>query len=89
MIAALEKAHSLAKFARASGARLDTFALTLTESEAYELLDYLAAGEMGKYENHERLIADVQKAKQAKDPFPMLEWFTLEGLSIWPKSALH
>jgi len=89
MIAAIEKAQSLKRFAITQGSPLQEFFLTLTESEAYELLDYLAAGGMGRYENHELLIADVQKAKRAKDPFPLLGWFTLEGLSIWPASALH
>lgn len=87
--AALAKAESLAKFARASGSSLDTFALVLTEPEAYELLDYLAAGGMGRYENHALLIADIEQAKKDKNPYGVLGWFQLEGLSIWPASALH
>lgn len=86
---ALEKAESLAKFARGSGSPLDTFAIVLTESEAYELLDYLAAGGMGRYDNHDLLIADIEQAKRDRNPYGVLGWFQLNGLSIWPASALH
>jgi hypothetical protein len=88
-VAALAKAESLAQFARASGSPLDTFALVLTEPEAYELLDYLASGGMGRYENHALLIADIDEAKRQKNPWGVLGWFQLEGLSIWPASSLH
>lgn len=89
MIAALVKAHSLAQFARNQGAPLETFFLTLTEPEAYELLDYLAAGGLGRYQHHDLLIVDVAKAKADRDPFPLLGHFQLQGLHIWPASALH
>jgi hypothetical protein len=87
--AAVAKAESLAKFALASGSPLDSFALVLTEPEAYELLDYLAAGGMGRYENHDLLVADIEQARRDKNPYGVLGWFQLSGLSIWPVSALH
>lgn len=87
--AALAKAESLSKFALASGSPLDTFAIVLTDAEAYELLDYLAAGGLGRYENHDLLIADVERAKREKNPWGVLEWFQLNGLSIYAARDLH
>jgi hypothetical protein len=89
VIAALEKAESLARFARSQGAPLETFLVTLTEPQAYELLDHIAAGGLGRYEDHDRLIADVEEAKRKKAPFALLEWFQLEGMSIAPVSFLQ
>jgi hypothetical protein len=88
MLAALAKAESLAKFARASGSPLDTFQLTLTEAEAFELLDYLAAGGMGWYQDHHKLVIDVALAKANHDPWSVLENFELEGLTIGSVDSL-
>lgn len=79
---AIQKAESLLKFAQASGEQLGTFAVTLTDAEAYELLDHLASGALGMFAHHDMLVADVAAAKRAKDPWTMLAGFDLCGLSI-------
>lgn len=80
--AALSKAESLARFAKTQGTPLNTFALVITLGEAYELLDYLAAGGMGKLMYHERLVADILEAKSKGDPWQVLEHFQLKGFDI-------
>jgi hypothetical protein len=87
--AALAKAESLAKFVQASGCARETFALTLTDAEAFELLDYLADGGLGRYENHDLLMADVAEAKRRGDPWKVLGCFQLAGLNLAPVSILH
>lgn len=87
--AALAKADSLAKFARASGSPLSTFALTLTRGEAYELLDYMAEGGLGKCQYHEQLVEDIRQAKADGDPWAILAHFQLQGLDIVSVDCLH
>lgn len=87
MIRALEKAQSLARFAKEQGAPLTEYDLTLTLPEAFELLDYLGTGGMGWYQNHPQLIADIVQAKSTNDPWPVLANFEIEGFAI--RSVLH
>lgn len=89
MIAALLKAQSLARFAKGQGAPLNTFQLTLTDLEAYELLDHVAAGGLGFYQEHERLVLDVEEAKRRKNPWDLLAALQLQGFAIVPVTAVH
>jgi hypothetical protein len=86
---ALSKAESLAKFAQASGSPLNTFALTLTRGEAYELLDYMAEGGLGKCQFHDDLVRDIRQAKSDGDPWVILRNFQLQGLDIVCVDSLH
>lgn len=86
---ALEKAESLARFAKGQGTPLNTFALVLTQAEAYELLDYLAAGGLGRYQDHARLVLDILDAKAAGNPWPILAHFQLKGFDIVSDQVLH
>jgi hypothetical protein len=80
--AAIEKADSLAAFAKRRGAPLKDFKLALTAAEAFELLDFIAAGGMGVYANHHLLIQDVQNAHAAGEPWELVSHFELCGLKI-------
>jgi hypothetical protein len=79
VIAAIEKATSLASFAKSQGAPLFTFALILSDSEGMELLDWFVSQQ---YEPNELLDMDVALAKKNLDPWPVLQEFTLMGFSI-------
>lgn len=86
MIAAVEKAESLARIAKEQGAPLSEFVLTLTKTEAFELLDHLGAGGMGWFANHRALLIDIALAKVHGTPFEVLDNFQLLGFNI---EALH
>jgi hypothetical protein len=87
-IAALEKAKSLRRFASNQGDPIDRYALALTRGEAYDLLDYMAAGHLGRFQHHDAFVADVMHAKLECDPWGMLKDFQLEGLAIVPRETL-
>ena len=79
---AIAKAESLRAFALAQGAPLDTFQVILTLGEGYELLDYLAAGGLGKFLHHDQLVQAIADAKAASNPWEVLAYFQIAGLSI-------
>lgn len=87
--AALIKAESLAAYARASGSPLSEFALAITLGEAYELLDHLASGALGRCENQAVLEQDIAQAKVSKDPWQVLAQWKLYGLDIVRAADLH
>jgi hypothetical protein len=79
---ALEKAASLSRFVATQGEPRTSFALTLSLGEAYELLDFIAAGGLGYVVNHSLLVTDIEQAKILSDPWRVLEHFQLEGFNI-------
>jgi len=85
MIAALEKAESLQRFVKASGAHLSTFVLALSDAEALELLDWFVE----QHEQNDVLDLDVEEAKRRHNPWPVLEQFSLLGFCMAPKGVLH
>jgi hypothetical protein len=87
VIAAIEKAQSLAAIARHSGVQPSEFVLTLTEAEAFELLDYLGAGAMGWFSDHHKLVIDIALAKATHDPWTVLDNFTVEGFVVAAESC--
>lgn len=88
MIAALAKAQSLARIAAEQGVRQSDFVLTLTPAEAFELLDWLGAGGLGWFQDHQKLVIDIALAKVNDDPWTVLENFTLHGFAI-ASTVLH
>jgi hypothetical protein len=76
------KADSLAVFARGQGSGLSAFELALTQDEAFELLDRLAAGALVEVQNPELLRQDIEQAKRAGDPWQVLVHFQLNGFDI-------
>ena len=82
--AAVRKAESLLQFVRGLGAPLKKFQVAITESEAYELLDHIAVGGLGRCAQHELLLEDIAQAKKAGKPFEVLQHFALCGMSIAP-----
>jgi hypothetical protein len=87
--AALCKAEALIRHASYLGCLPSEFKVTLSLGEGYELLDYLAAGGMGRYANHALLERDIEEAKIAGDPWRVLEGWTLLGLELVPAASLH
>ncbi len=85
MIAALEKAESLQRFAKSQGAHLSTFVLVLSDDEALELLDWFVE----QHEQNDLLDLDVEDAKRRHNPWPVLEQFSLLGFSMAPVVVLH
>lgn len=87
--AAIAKAESLDRFAKHCGAQRTEFAIYLTDGEGYELLDYLAAGGMGRCLHQDVLEADILKARLNGDPWIVLKGWTLLGFDLAPIGALH
>jgi hypothetical protein len=87
--AALSKAEALIRHAQYLGSPQSDFVLTLTLGEGYELLDYLAAGGMGRYANHALLERDIEEAKIAGDPWRVLEGWKLLGFELVNADSLH
>lgn len=83
---ALDKAESLARFAREQGAHLSTFKLALTNEEALDLVAWFVE-QQGPFPN-EVLIMDAQIAARTKNPWPVLENFNLLGLDIVPAALV-
>ena len=79
---ALEKAEALHRFALKSGAPLAEFKLALTLGEGYELIDYFAAGGLGRYQNHDQVVQEVAEAKAAGDPWLVLQYLRPNGLEV-------
>ena len=80
--AALEKASALHRFAAMTGQPPKDFAVIATLGEGYELLDYLASGGCGRMRDHELLLADIEEAKLAGDPWLVLNDWKIAGLKI-------
>lgn len=85
MTVALEKARSLIAFAKDQGAPLETFELTISDPEAFELLDWF----IQQYGDNTLLADDVEMARMDKNPWPVLCHFTLLGLRMAPIPVLH
>lgn len=80
--AAISKAEMLAKYAQGQGSPLSTWLVVVTRGEAYELLDHLAEGGMGRFANHDQLVEDIKEAKVLANPWLVLDHFQLCGMSI-------
>jgi hypothetical protein len=87
--AAIAKAESLRAFALEQGAQLETFGVCLSLGEGYELLDYLAAGGLGRFLHHDQLVADIEEARVKANPWLVLDHFQLAGLSIIRADSLN
>lgn len=83
--AALEKAKSLLAFGKDQGAQLESFELTISDSEAFELLDWF----IDQYGDNTLLADDVAMARIDKNPWPVLCHFTLLGLRMAPLPVIH
>lgn len=83
--AALIKAESLYRFAASQGAKPTDYQLTLSTAEGIEILDWFIA----QHPNNELLAEDVDLAKENLDPFPVLQHFTLMGISMVRLDSLH
>lgn len=84
MPAALKKAEALIRHAQYMGVKPAEFMVAVTLGEAYELLDYLVA-----VHDSALLKRDIAEAKEACDPWPVLENFNLLGLAITRADGLH
>lgn len=85
MIAALAKAERLYEYAKAQGAQLSTFQLTVSDKEAFELLDWFIA----QYGENTLLADDVAIARLDNNPWDVISNFTLMGFVIAPLQILH
>lgn len=85
----MAKAQSLQRIAREMGAPLNEYLLTLSDEEAYELLDFMAAGGLGEFENQDLFLEDVRQAKREKNPMAVLEQFTIFGFKMISTRAMH
>jgi hypothetical protein len=85
MISAIAKAERLYEYAKSQGAKLDTFQLTISDKEAFELLDWF----VGQYGDNTLLADDVAIAKLEKNPWGVISNFTLMGFAMVPLPRLH
>lgn len=86
--AALEKAETLYRFALRDGSPLFNWEVTLTTSEAEELLDWLPESGMIGPENLPLLQEDIAQARRAHDPWLVLKHFAFSGLKTRPLTSL-
>lgn len=87
--AALHKAQSLANFARYQGGGLAAFEVTLTNDEAFELLDWIPTySGMVSIEGLPMYKQDAAQARRANDPWIVLQNFTFYGLRTTPATVL-
>lgn len=88
MIAALERAYSLERHAKQSGAPRDLFMLLITKAEAWELLNYLR--DNSKNLDQMALHMDIEIAKRQDDPWLVLQHFDVCGFTpILREESLH
>lgn len=83
--AAIAKAEAFDRFLSSAGGRQPEDAVAITVGEGYELLDWLAAQHPG----NPVLAGDIAAAKEAADPWLVLEKFRLQGFEILRADALH
>lgn len=82
---ALEKARSLREFALRRGSPLNEYEVTLTDEEGFELVQWFRDGSgLIAPEGLAQLDADIALAKRSKDPWVVLDNFTLFGLNTAP-----
>ena len=80
---AFERAKSLMQHAQYVGAPLEEFVLELTDSEAFEALDWLATDpENARYINQDLLTLDVAAAKAQKNPWELMNSFQIMGFVV-------
>ena len=80
---AFERAKALHQHAKYCGAPLEEFVLELTDTEAFEALDWLANDpENAPYINQELLAMDVAVAKASKTPWELMNSFQIMGLTV-------
>jgi hypothetical protein len=84
--AAIERAKSLYRFALEQGTPPNTFVLTLTHSQATELLEWYATQYTG---SNECFDLDVMIARRTQDPWPVLANFRLYGFEMAKQSELN
>ena len=87
--AALEKARSLAAFAKAGGGVLAEFEVTLTQEEAFGLMEWIHdSSGLVAVEGLPQLEADMVVARRTNNPWVVLDNFTFYGLRTAPKALL-
>ena len=82
---ALEKAKSLYDYALGQGSQVSTFELAVSDTEAFELLDWFVEQNPG----NELLEFDVSDAKRKGNPWEVMNNFVLMGLKVVPRMTLH
>lgn len=84
--AAFERARALKRFSAAPAAEL---AVVVSESEAFEVLDYLEATATPERFCIEKLSADIAEARLLCNPWFVLEHISIEGIPIARALELH
>lgn len=84
---AIRKAECLARFVTHSGAPQSEFVVSVTQEEAFELLDYLL--ECERTGDDSVLRSDIATAIKHGNPWPVLENFNLLGFPITRAEWLH
>lgn len=92
--AALQRARQLRQHINHLGAPLEDFFVLVTPEEAWDVIrwyrDELKRQEIGEHElNVSLLDHDIERARRKGDPFPVLENFSLFGLTIRPSKSVH
>ena len=82
---ALGRAEAVIRYANRLGARLSDFRVLVTDAEAFEALDWLVVTmeESAPTEiNMDLLKMDIAQAKANGDPWPVVNEFTILGLTL-------
>jgi hypothetical protein len=85
----LERAGSLARFARHCGVPVTEFELVLTKAEAYVVLEWIPMSGMVSEEGMGVLQEDILEARRRDDPWLVLQHFTFNGMRASRASELQ
>lgn len=76
-------------YATSQGSPIETFKLVLSNQEAMDLLDYTLLQNTHMGIPNPLLQMDVQRARDLKDPWPVVKHFNLLGFEIIPPTAMN
>lgn len=79
---AMEKAKTLRRFAKMTGAPLQQYAVSITDAQGVELMDWFLTQADPRMVDRDSLSLAITEAKAHKDPWEVLQHFSLLGMSI-------
>lgn len=79
---AMEKARTLVRFAKMTGTPLKYYSVTITDDEGMVLMDWFMDQADPRMVDCDALRQAIVEAKDHKDPFEVLQHFSLLGMSI-------
>lgn len=85
----MEKARTLVRFAKMTGTPLKQYSVTISDVEGVELMDWFLDQADPRMVDRTALQAAIIEAKDHKDPWEVLQHFSLLGMAIEREAALQ